>query len=457
MKYLHLKSVLVITFLLGMLINVNGQTGNKDQVVVDKVIAVIADQIVLQSELENAIIQYARSGQQVEANSKCVIFEDLLFKKLLLNQVELDSVEVSEDQIQSDIARRIEYFVQQIGSEEKLVEFYGKSIPEIKDEFHDLIKEQMLTQQMQGSITSGVDISPKEVKIFFNKIPKDSLPFINSEVVVEHIVIDPIISEEEKVLTRKKIEDIRTRVLKGEDFGTLAFLYSQDPGSAKKNGELGFMERGALVKEFAAVAFTIQPGQVSEIFETQFGFHIVQLIERRGQQANVRHILIKPQVGQADLMNAKTKLDSIRKQILEIDSVRFEATAAQTSNDKSTRMNGGKLINPQTGSTTFEIDEVSKVDPSLFFILDKMKPGEISQPVIYQKYDGSQSYRIVKLVSLTEPHRANLEDDYLKITSAAKAEKEKAAIDKWIQSKIKVNYIRIDETLLDCEFQHSWF
>jgi peptidyl-prolyl cis-trans isomerase SurA len=440
-----------------MLINANGQTGNKDQVVVDKVIAVIADQIVLQSELENAIIQYARSGQTIEANSKCVIFEDLMFKKLLLNQAELDSVEVSEDQIQSDIARRIEYFVQQIGSEEKLVEFYGKSIPEIKDEFHDLIKEQMLTQQMQGSITAGVDISPKEVKAFFNDIPKDSLPFINSEVVVEHIVVDPIISAEEKALTRKKIEDIRTRVLKGEDFGTLAFLYSQDPGSAKKNGELGFMERGALVKEFAAVAFTIQPGQVSEIFETQFGFHIVQLIERRGQQANVRHILIKPQVGQVDLLNAKTKLDSIRKQILEVDSIRFEATAAQTSDDKSTRMNGGKLINPQTGSTTFEIDEVSKVDPSLFFILDKMKPGEISQPVIYQKYDGSQSYRIVKLVSLTEPHRANLEDDYLKITSAAKAEKEKAAIDKWIQNKIKVNYIRIDETLLDCDFQHSWF
>ncbi len=457
MKYLHLKSVLVITFLLGMLINANGQTDKTDQVVVDKVIAVIADQIVLQSELENAIIQYARSGQPVEANSKCVIFEDLLFKKLLLNQAELDSVEVSEDQIKSDIARRIEYFVQQIGSEEKLVEFYGKSIPEIKDEFHDLIREQMLTQQMQGSITSGVDISPKEVKAFFNDIPKDSLPFINSEVVVEHIVIDPVISEAEKVLTRQKIEAIRTRVLQGEDFGTLAFLYSQDPGSAKKNGELGFMERAALVKEFAAVAFTIQPGQVSDIFETQFGFHIVQLIERRGQQANVRHILIKPQVGQSDLVTAKTKLDSIRKQILEVDSVKFEATAAQNSNDKSTRMNGGKLINPQTGSTTFEIDEVSKVDPSLFFILDKMKPGEISQPVIYQKFDGSQSYRIVKLVSLTEPHRANLQDDYLKVTSAAKAEKEKEAIDKWIQNKIKVNYIRIDEALLDCEFQHSWF
>jgi peptidyl-prolyl cis-trans isomerase SurA len=433
------------------------QSEDKNQPVVDKVIAVIADQIVLQSELEGAIIQYARSGKSIEPNTRCVIFEDLMFKKLLMNQAALDSLEVSEGQISEEISRRIQYFVQQIGSEEKLEEFYGKSIPEIKDEFHDLIQEQMLTQQMQGSITGNVDISPKEVKAFFNKIPGDSLPFINSEVVVEHIVIDPVISDAEKESTRKKLEEIRDRVLKGEDFGTLAFLYSQDPGSAKKNGELGFMERGMLVKEFAAVAFSTQPGQVSEIFETEYGFHIVQLIERRGQQANVRHILLKPQFAQSDLFAAKSKLDSLRKQIMNVDSLKFETAAARFSVDKSTRMNGGKLINPQTGSTTFEIDEVSKVDPSLFFILDKMKPGEVSQPVIYQKYDGSQSYRLVKLVSVTEPHRANLEDDYLKIQGAAKSEKEKEALDKWIKAKIQLNYIRIDDALLDCQFQHSWF
>jgi peptidyl-prolyl cis-trans isomerase SurA len=217
------------------------------------------------------------------------------------------------------------------------------------------------------------------------------------------------------------------------------------------------MERKALVKEFAMVAFSVQPGQISEIVETEFGFHIIKLIERRGQQANVAHILIKPQVYQKDLITAKTKLDSLRKQILEVDSIKFEVMAAKYSDDKSTRMNGGKMINPQTGSTTFEIDEVSKVDPSLFFILDKMEPGEISKPVIYQKFDGSQSYRLVKLVSVTEAHRANLQDDYLKIQGAAKAEKEKEAVDKWITSKIELNYIRIDENLLDCEFQHSWF
>lgn len=457
MRSSYLKNTIITSIFSLVIFGSFAQSETKNQPVVDKVIAVIADQIVLQSELEGSIIQYARSGQPIEENTRCVIFEDLMFKKLMLNQAAIDSLEVSEDQINGEITRRIQYFVQQIGSEEKLEEFYGKSIPEIKDEFHDLIKEQMLTQQMQGSITGNVDISPKEVKAFFNKIPEDSLPFVNSEVVVEHIVIDPVISDAEKEATRQKLEGIRNRILKGEDFGTLAFLYSQDPGSAKKNGELGFMERGQLVKEFAAVAFTIQPGQVSEIFETEYGFHIVQLIERRGQQANVRHILLKPQFAQADLFAAKSKLDSLRKQILDVDSIKFETEAARFSDDKSTRMNGGKLINPQTGSTTFEIDEVSKVDPSLFFILDKMKPGEISQPVIYQKYDGSQSYRIVKLVSVTEPHRANLEDDYLKIQGAAKAEKEKEALDKWIQGKIKLNYIKIDESLQDCQFQHSWF
>ncbi|MGB0805709.1 MAG: peptidylprolyl isomerase [Salibacteraceae bacterium] len=455
LNYSNLKKYLLVSAIL--CASIIGKAQNEERKTVDKVVAVVADQIVLQSELETAAIQYARSGQVVEENSRCVIFEDLLFKKLLLNQAAVDSLEISEDQISGEIDRRIQYFVQQIGSEKKLEEFYGKSIPAIRDEFHDLIQEQMLIQQMQGSITADVDISPKEVKVFFNKIPEDSLPFVNSEVVVEHIVIDPVISEEEKKRTQEKLEGFRQRILQGEDFGTLAFLYSQDPGSARKNGELGFMKRGALVKEFAAVAFSIQPGQVSEVFETEYGFHIVQLIERRGQQANVRHILLKPSISTSDLAYSKTVLDSLKTQILNVDSVKFEGMAAKYSDDKSTRMNGGKMINPETGSTTFEIDQVSKVDPSLFFILDKMKPGEISDPVIYQKFDGSQSYRLVKLVSVTDAHRANLEDDYLKIQGAAKAEKEKEAVDKWIQGKIKINYIKIDDQFQDCEFQHSWF
>lgn len=454
MKYTK-RTLLAILGILMLSISSYAQRGTGASV--DGVIAVVADEIVLRSELEAAIMGYAQSGQQVEENTQCVIFEDLLYKKLLLNQAAVDSLEIDEDQITGEISRRINYYVQQIGSEERLEEFYGKSIPEIKDEFHDLIEEQMLIQQMQGGVTAKVDISPSEVKRFFNKIPKDSLPFVNSEVVVEHIVIDPIISANEKTVARQRLEGYRERIIQGEDFGTLAYLYSEDPGSAKKNGELGFMERGQLVKEFAAEAFSIQPGQVSQVFETEFGYHILQLIERRGQTANIRHILIKPKFSQSDLIVSKNRLDSLRNQIVGNDSVLFETMAARYSDDKSTRMNGGKLINPQTGSTTFEIDEVSKVDPSLFFILDKMKPGEVSKPVIYQKFDGTQSYRLVRLVSVTEPHRANLESDYLKIQGAAKAEKEKQVVDDWIKTKIEINYIRIDDEFKDCEYQHSWF
>ena len=430
---------------------------NKNAGVIDMVVAVVADEVILQSDVEAAIMNYAQSGQPSGPNTRCVIFEDILYKKLLLNQAALDSIEISEDQIKQNLNDRIQYFVSQIGSEEKLEQFYGKSIQEIKEEFHDMIEEQMLIQQVQGGITSGVDVSPSEVKAFFNKIPKDSLPFVNSEVVVEHIVIDPKISENEKIATRQRLESIRERVLKGEDFGTLAYLYSEDPGSAKKNGELGFMERGQLVKEFAAEAFSIQPGEVSEVFETQFGYHILQLIERRGQMANIRHILLKPKFSQSDLQVARNRLDSLRTQIVDYDTVNFQNMATRYSDDKSTRMNGGKLINTQTGSTTFEINDLSKVDPSLFFVLDKMKPGEVSQPVIYQKMDGTQSYRLVKLVSVTEPHRANLEEDYLKIQGAARAEKEKGVVDDWIKSKIEINYIRIDEEYKDCDFQHSWY
>ena len=428
-----------------------------DKIEVDKIVAVVADEIILRSQLEEEYLQFARSGQPVKTNSKCIIFEDILYKKLLLDQAAIDSVVAGEDQIQSELDRRVNYFVEQIGSIEKLEEFYGKSIVEIKEEFHDLIEEQMLIQQMQGKITAGSEVSPKEVKKFFNSIPPDSLPYINSEVVVSHIVKEPNVNQDEKDRVELSLKGIRDRILKGEDFGTLAYLYSEDPGSARKNGELGFLSRGQLVPEFARVVFSLEPGQTSEVFETEYGFHIAQLIERRGQQVNARHILQKPKVSNQDMQKARKELDSLRNYILSSDTIRFEDVALKESDDETTRMNGGKLINPVTGTTTFEFDEVSRVDPTLFYVLDKMKPGEISNPVIYQKMDGSQAYRLVYLISVTEPHKASLELDYQKITSAARAEKEKEIVSDWIQNKIKSTYIRIDSEYESCEFQHDWY
>jgi peptidyl-prolyl cis-trans isomerase SurA len=424
---------------------------------IDGVIAVVADEIILRSELEEQFTQFARSGMTVEEDTRCVLLEDLLSQKLLIHQAGVDSVEVDEAQVESELNRRIEYFVSQIGSVEKLEEFYGKSLVKIKSEFHDLIRDQMLVQQMQGEITGSVSVSPKEVRDFYHAIPKDSLPYINSEVEVAHIVLDPQVSDAEKESTRKRLREIRDRILNGEDFGTLAYLYSEDPGSARQNGELGFLTRGMLVKEFAAEAFSLEPGQVSGIVETEFGFHLIEVVEKKGQEVNARHILLKPKISTSDLVRSKAILDSLKQVLLANDTVSFDELAEKYSTDKPTKMNGGRLINPQTGETRFETDQMNQVDPGLFFVLDKMKPGEVSDPVVYQKPDGSKAYRLVKLLSVTEPHRANLKDDYQRIQAAAKADKQANIMREWMEDHIRRSYIKLSDEYRECTFENKWF
>lgn len=430
--------------------------GQKKDRSIDGIIAVVADKIILYSELKEQLTNYSRSGNTVDQNTECLLFEELLFQKLLVHQSEVDSLVVEEKEIQAEIDRRLDYFINQFGSPQKLEDFYGKKLIDIKDEFHDLIENQIKSQRMQGEITANVSVSPKEVRKFYESIPKDSLPFINSEVEIAHIVFDPQIQEEEKERVKIRLKEIRDRVLAGEDFGTLAYLYSEDPGSGRKNGELGFLTRSMLVPEFAAAAFSLQKGETSEIVESEFGFHIIQLIEKRGQEANFRHILLKPKVHSSDFQNSRSKADSVLK-LVNMNSLTFEKAAQLVSDDKDTKLNDGKLANPATGTTKFEMDQLSQLDPSLFFVLDKMSEGDISEPVIYQKPDGSKAYRLVKLITATEPHRANLKKDYQRIQAVAKANKEKEEVDKWIQKNIEKNYIRIEEEFKNCEFQHNWF
>lgn len=430
---------------------------SKDDAFIDGVIAVVADEIVLRSELEEKITQYARSGMPIEDNTSCLLLEELLTQKLIIHQAAVDSVEVDDNQVQSELDRRIQYFVAQIGSEEKLEEFYGKSIVQIKEEFEQLIHDQMLVQQMQGQISGGVQVSPREVREFFNDIPKDSLPYINSEVEVAHIVIDPEVNEKEKENAKQRLRDIRKRITDGEDFGTLAYLYSEDPGSAKQNGELGFLTRSMLVKEFAAEAFSLQPGQVSGIVETEFGFHIIQVIEKRGKEVNARHILIKPKIGTDDLIRSKALLDSLYASLEKTDTISFSELATKYSTDEYTNRNGGKLINQMSGETRFEMSQMNQVDPGLFFVLDKMSEGDVSKPVVYTKPDGSKAYRIVKLLSVTEPHTANLKDDYQRIYEAAKLEKQAKKMKQWMKDHIGSSYIKVDEHYNDCSFENNWF
>jgi peptidyl-prolyl cis-trans isomerase SurA len=426
--------------------------GNSQEAVVDRVIGVVGNHIILKSELENQYIQMLRQGMPEENfGSKCEMLEDMMFNKLLLHQAAIDSITVNDYQVESDMDSRLRYFISQIGSEQKLEEYYGKSISEIKDEFRVSIKNQMLSRQVQSKITQGLSVTPSEVKAFFNKIPKDSLPYVNSEMEIAQIMVTPVISNEAKTEARKRLEEMRDRIInKKATFVTLATLYSEDPGSARKGGELGFVERGSFVPEFEAIAFKLKEGQVSDIVETMFGFHVLELIERRGERINIRHILITPKISPEDLRDARFKLDSIRNLIVNSDTLTFAEAAARFSDDNESKYNGGLIVNPQNGTTRWEAD---KIDPALFFAADKLKIGEISQPVVVELPGGKKAYRILMVKSRTEPHRANLKDDYQMLQDAALSEKQHLATQKWIEKKLSSTYYRIADDYKSCTFE----
>ena len=427
--------------------------GNND-IILDQIVAIVGNEVILQSEVE---IQYqAQAGYEIQGLSKdkalCFILEELLFQKLLLNQAKIDSVEVSEDQINNELDRRMRFFVDQIGSEQKLEEYYGKSILEIKSEFEEQVENQLIVQKMRSRATENVKVTPSDVRNYFNGIPEDSLPFVSSELQLSQIVKTPPISAEETSRTKTKLEGIRKRIVNGEDFGMLAYLYSEDPMSAKDNGELGFVQRGALVPEFEAVAFNLREGEVSEIIETKYGYHILKLIERLGEKVNVRHILLIPKVSNFDLQNAKTFLDSIYQQIL-IDTLTFEEAAEEFSDDEESKLSGGKMLNPQTGSYVFVPNQV---EPLLLFSVDKMKVGQISEPMIMQTTDGKQAYRLVILNQRTEPHKASLKQDYQRIQTAALEEAQIKSINAWIKKRQEDTYIKISNEYTNCKFTNNW-
>ena len=421
------------------------------QKVIDGVEAIIGNEIILTSDIETQYQQYLAQGYTNRGEIKCRIIEDLLYQKLLLNQAKIDSLEISEQEIESELEKRIRYFVGQVGSKEKLEEFYGKSIIEIKSEFRDLINDQLLSQRMQGGITAGVKVTPSEVKNYFNNLAKDSLPTVEAEVEISQIVLKPEISIEEKERIKNKLETFKERIIKGEDFKVLATLYSDDPGSAKNGGELGFVGRGDLVPAFEAAAYKLKGDELSDIIKSEFGYHIIQLIERRGEQINVRHILLKPKVSSTQLMELKSEIEDIAKQIAD-GKLTFEKAALDFSDDES-KNNEGLLINPNSGSSMFIIKDL---DPALYFVIEKMSENEISAPMIIQTEDGLKAYRLVKLRKKTSAHTANLIDDYDKIRNVALSEKKQETINDWLEEKIAKTYIKLGDSLKDCTFDHKW-
>ena len=429
-------------------------SGAQENMIIDEVVAVVGKNIILASDIENQYFQYRlQSGVMGGQSSvRCQMLENMLFQKLLLDQAEIDSVEVTDLQIQQTMDQRLRYFIAQLGSRERFEEYYGKSIAEFEEEFRDEVKNQLLVESVRNDIVAKVAVTPSDVKNFFRNIPADSIPLVNSEVVIGEIVRTPPVSLEQKLLIKERLRDLRARVLAGENFSTLAIMYSEDPGSSKKGGELGFYGRGELYKEFEAVAFKLDKGEVSEIVETSAGFHIIQLIERKGEYVNVRHILLRTKVAPEDLAVAKAYLDTVANQVRS-DSISFDEAVLKYS-DADNKNSGGLLINPMTGTTRFE---VSDLDPQVSFVVDKLQEGEISNPVLMQIEDGREAYRLLYLKKRTLPHRANLNEDYNRIQEWALIEKQTGAFREWVNKKAGKTYVRLNQKYRDCEFEYDWY
>lgn len=420
--------------------------------VIDEVAAVVGKQIILQSDVESQYMQYISMGNKPDAEVKCTILEQMLLTKLMINQAAIDSVTVSDNQVEGELDRRIKYLAAQIGSEQKLEEYYKKTITEIKEDFRGIIEDQLLAQTMQSKITKDISASPSDVKEYMASVNPDSVPYVNSELEIEQIVKYPEITEEQKKEVKAELEALKKKIEEGSDFAVLAGLYSKDPGSARKGGELGFMNRGDLVPEFAAVAFSLKGKEVSKVFETQYGFHIVQLIERRGSQVNVRHILLKPNVTNDKLLAASQFLENLRNDILNHE-LTFGDAALKYSEDVDTKNNGGLIVNMSSGSTRFEPDQL---DPAVFFAIDKLAEGGITSPIAFQAPDGRQAYRILRLRQRTKPHKANLKDDYQRIQNAATNEKQNKAMNEWVEKKRKTTFIRIGQNFTQCSELNAW-
>lgn len=445
-----MRQLVLVGSLLCMAIGAGAQPGRSSKV--DGLVAVVGDKIILKSEVEAEYANWLQQGNEPNDQMRCVILDQMLTNKLMIRQAEFDSLEVTDEEIDMQIERRLRYFISMIGSREKLEEFYGKTVVEIKEEFKPQIREMILAQKMQEKITANVTISPREVQDYFAKIPADSIPYFDAEVEIGQIVMFPEIGAVQKEFTIEKLNDIRDRILKGENFATLAILYSEDPGSAKEGGSLGFFGRGDMVPEFEAVAFKLRPGEVSQVIRTKFGYHILQLVERRGDRVHCRHILIKPPVGNRELEATRRELDSVRSKIQDgrmtfIDAVR------KYSADEESKSNGGMLTNDNAGSNSFTIDQLT---PDVYFAIDKLQASQLSDPQPYSAPDGTRGFRIFYLKSRSRPHQANLNDDYARIQSAALNLKRIEQMQDWFMKAKTRTYIKIDDEFGACDNLQRW-
>lgn len=422
--------------------------------IAEEVAWIVGDEAIYKSDIEEQYQQLQYERTPIDGNPYCVIPEQIAIDKLFLHQAKIDTIEVPNSTVQQSVDARINYFIANLGSKEKVEEYFRKPIPEIREQLMNTVRDQYTIQQVQSSLTKNVKATPSDVRKFYNSIPKDSLPLIQKQVEVEIITINPIIPQQEIDEVKSRLRDYAQRVNNGEsDFSTLALLYSED-GSAMSGGEIGFKSRNDLVPEYANVAFNLNdPKKVSKIVETEFGYHIIQLIEKRGDRINTRHILLKPKVNQKDLDSAVVKFDSLRKDIL-ANKYTFEQAALYVSQDKDSRNNKGLMMNPQTHTTLFEMadlpDEIGKV-------VDKLQVGEISEPFIaINKSNNRQQVAMVKLVRRIEAHKADLAEDFQVLKDMYENKRKAEIIDEWVKEKQKKTYVHISEGWRNCEFKYNW-
>lgn len=423
---------------------------------IDRVAAQIGENIILQSDIEAQKLQAIQSGYEITPQMDCGILEDLMFQNLLLNQAELDSIVITDAVVDADMENRVRMIEQQIGGRQKMEEFYGKTITQLKIEFRPIIKKRLLAEEMQRQITQNVSVTPKEIEAFFKTIPVDSIPLINSKLSFQQIVIFPVISKDDKALAKKTLEDIRAEIMSGRrTFEESARKYSQDPGSASKGGVMS-ATRGMMVAAFEAAVFSLKEGEISDIFESEFGYHIVKLIKRSGDDYTCAHILIIPEFSRESLNDAGMKIEECHQK-LKANEITWDDAVLKYSNDNNTRQNKGIITNPITGQQTWSMEELNEVDQQIYLLTDALNKGDISTPSLYFDFnERKQGVRIVRLMERTSPHRANLSDDYALIQSAAETHKKQKVLDEWTASKIQNAYIRIDNSFDGCTYMHKW-
>jgi peptidyl-prolyl cis-trans isomerase SurA len=417
--------------------------------VIDKIIAKVDDYIVLKSELERAYLELLSRGEPAGAQTRCQVLEGLVLNKLMVAKAEIDSVVVEDDLVDRELDMRFNAIIAQVGGDEKVIEeYYKKSVAEFKEELRTQVKEQKITEMMQAGITEEIKVSPEEVKRFFRAIPKDSLPYFSTEVSIGQIVKKPKISTGEKERLENILMQIRDRVLKGDDFQDMARKYSQDP-SAPRGGNLGTVRRGDMVAPFEAAALKLKDGEVSLPVETEFGFHLIQMVERRGNEYNCRHILLIPRFNEEDFRQAARFLDSLRV-LIETDSLSFDKAAKEHSEDKESSGNGG-YVRASTGSN---LVPVSELDPGLFFTMDTMQVGSISHPMRFTMRDGKEAMRVIYYKTKVRPHQANLEEDYQKIQMAAMNAKRSRVMSDWFREAREQVFIEIDPEYDNCDLMN---